>query len=111
MKNAPRVGIPVDIVPTDSKNDGKAEIGKRGKKMTKKALNLVQQSTASMGKFDDKRPDEPERKKQNLKRKFNPVAGKEALNNERNVTSKIISSILRKSDPTVKTKKHVNIER
>ncbi|CAM9794454.1 unnamed protein product [Scytosiphon promiscuus] len=62
-------GIPVDLMP--GARDGPA---KRGKANTKGALELVQQSTASMGKFDEKRQAEPERRKgKGVRRAFKPV--------------------------------------
>ncbi|CAM9795381.1 unnamed protein product, partial [Hapterophycus canaliculatus] len=62
-------GIPVDLMP--GAKDGPA---KRGKANTKGALELVQQSTASMGKFDEKRQAEPERRKgKGVRRAFKPV--------------------------------------
>ncbi|CAN0478644.1 unnamed protein product, partial [Ectocarpus sp. 8 AP-2014] len=68
-------GIPVDLLP--SAKDGSGGGGgpaKRGKANTKGALELVQQSTASMGKFDEKRHAEPERRKgKGVRRAFKPV--------------------------------------
>ncbi|CBJ25930.1 Ribosome biogenesis regulatory protein homolog [Ectocarpus siliculosus] len=68
-------GIPVDLLP--SAKDGSGGGGapaKRGKANTKGALELVQHSTASMGKFDERRHAEPERRKgKGVRRAFKPV--------------------------------------
>lgn len=53
-------GIPMDI-------HGKEKKGKAG---LKRSLELAQRSTASLGRFDTKRQDEPELKIKGLKRKF-----------------------------------------
>eukprot|EP00752_Nemacystus_decipiens_P018305 g16421.t1 len=66
-------GIPVDLIPGPKDGSGGAP-AKRGKANTKGALELVQQSTASMGKFDEKRHAEPERRKgKGVRRAFKPV--------------------------------------
>jgi len=54
-------GIPLDMNTTQNK---------RGKAGVKSALKLAQVSTASMGRFDNYRPGEPERKLSGNKRKF-----------------------------------------
>ncbi|CAM9380482.1 unnamed protein product [Laminaria digitata] len=73
----PKPGIPVDLIPggkDQAGGVGGAVPGKRGKTNTKGALELVQQSTASMGKFDEKRHAEPERRKgKGVRRAFKPV--------------------------------------
>ncbi|CAN0213700.1 unnamed protein product [Pylaiella littoralis] len=71
----PKPGIPVDLMPgpKDGSTGGNGP-AKRGKANTKGALELVQQSTASMGKFDEKRNAEPERRKgKGVRRAFKPV--------------------------------------
>jgi regulator of ribosome biosynthesis len=55
-------GIPVDM--------GKNGKIRRGKGGLKSALQLAQHSTASMGRFDERRPGEPERKMAGRKRTF-----------------------------------------
>jgi hypothetical protein len=49
-------GIPVEF------NDSSMSIKKRGKQGLKKSLQLVQNSTQSMGRYDEMRPGEPSRK-------------------------------------------------
>ncbi|CAM9455808.1 unnamed protein product [Phaeothamnion confervicola] len=77
-----KAGIPVDLVsgPTAAagSGSGKGAAGgggtaggaKRGKEATKRALELAQRSTASMGKFDERRVGEPERRVRSTRRKF-----------------------------------------
>lgn len=60
-------GIPLDIG-----KDGKA---KRGRAGLKTALQLVQHSTASMGRYDEMRPGEPMRKLTGKKRSFRDNIG------------------------------------
>ncbi len=55
-------GIPLDI-------DGSSK-AKRGKEGVRRALQLAQHSTASMGRFDEMRAGEPARKIQGKKRSF-----------------------------------------
>ncbi|CAB1097939.1 unnamed protein product [Ectocarpus sp. CCAP 1310/34] len=68
-------GIPVDLLPgAKDVSGGGGAPAKRGKANTKAALELVQQSTASMGKFDEKRHAEPDRRKgKGVRRAFKPV--------------------------------------
>lgn len=54
-------GIPIEF---------NASAGKRGKAGVRKALQLAQHSTASMGRFDEMREGEPERKMSGKKRSF-----------------------------------------
>ena len=44
--------------------------GKRGRDGVKRALQLAQHATASMGRFDEQRPGEPEKKIRGKKRSF-----------------------------------------
>ena len=54
-------GVPVDLQAT--KKSGPISSMKRGKDSTVSALLATPRSTASMGRFDKMREDEPERKK------------------------------------------------
>lgn len=54
-------GIPIDVVKRE---------GKRGKDGVRQALQIVQQSTASMGRFDEMRKGEPMKKLKGKKRSF-----------------------------------------
>ena len=47
-----------------------SRVGKRGREGVKRALQLAQHATASMGRFDDARPGEPEKKMKGKKRSF-----------------------------------------
>ena len=67
-------GIPVDMVKKG---------GKRGKDGVRQALQLAQHSTASMGRYDEKRHGEPEKKMKGMKRKFSDNIGPETLANEK----------------------------
>lgn len=67
-------GIPLDMV---KKN------GKRGKEGVRQALQLAQHSTASLGRYDEKRFGEPEKKIKGLKRKFSDNTSKTSLSNEK----------------------------
>ncbi len=58
-------GIPIDM---ESKK-------KRGKEGVRRALQLVQHSTASMGRFDEYREGEPTRKMKGKKRSFKDNVG------------------------------------
>lgn len=53
-------GVPVDLKPT--KTSGPTKPTNRGKQSTLAALTATQRSTASMGRFDKMREDEPERR-------------------------------------------------
>jgi len=65
-------GIPVDIA---QRSGGKQRLQQRGKGGLKQALQLVQQSTASMGRFDEKRPGEPTLRLAGKKRAFRDNVG------------------------------------
>ncbi|CAK4068030.1 unnamed protein product [Aphanomyces euteiches] len=74
------LGVPVELLNTDDK---KAK--QRGKEGTKAALQKVQFSTASMGKFDKKREGEGERKQTGKRNKFLSVTGAEKTEKERSM--------------------------
>ncbi|KAF0713412.1 Aste57867_4349 [Aphanomyces stellatus] len=74
------LGVPVELLNTDDK---KAK--QRGKEGTKAALQKVQFSTASMGKFDKKREGEGERKHVGKRNKFLSVTGAEKTEKERSM--------------------------
>lgn len=80
-------GIPVELMNTD---DTKAK--QRGKEGTRKTLEKVQFSTASMGKFDKMREGEAERKQKGKRNKFLPLTGAETTEKERsmNVLKRVI---------------------
>lgn len=77
-------GVPVDL-------KGKM---KRGKELTRKALIATQRSTASLGKFDGMREDEPDRKKAIRKRKFDPVSDKKVITSETEKGMKIMERVV-----------------
>jgi hypothetical protein len=61
-------GIPLDI---DDNGGGKgSKSAKRGKEGVRRALQLVQHSTASMGRYDEMLPGEPARKIKGKKRSY-----------------------------------------
>lgn len=68
----------------------------RGKELTKLALLATQRSTASMGKFDQMREGEPERKKAAgiKKRKFESGTGQSAMKNEMKKSMKVLDNVL-----------------
>lgn len=80
-------GIPVELMNTD---DTKAK--QRGKDGTRKTLEKVQFSTASMGKFDKMREGEAERKQKGKRNHFLPLTGAEKTEKERsmNVLKRVI---------------------
>jgi regulator of ribosome biosynthesis len=75
-------GIPVELMNTD---DTKAK--QRGKDGTTKALEKVQFSTASMGKFDKMRDGESERKVKGKRNHFLPTTGAETTEKERSMNA------------------------
>ncbi|RLN60556.1 hypothetical protein BBJ29_007686 [Phytophthora kernoviae] len=75
-------GIPVELMNTD---DVKAK--QRGKDGTTKALEKVQFSTASMGKFDKMREGESERKQKGKRNHFLPTTGAETTEKERSLNA------------------------
>ncbi|KAL3944705.1 MAG: hypothetical protein SGBAC_001220 [Bacillariaceae sp.] len=89
--NVPPSGLPVDL----KGNNGDSR--KRGKVSTNAALEAVQRSTASMGKFDQMREGEPERKKvlsKLKKRKFESNISKSYTSSEGEKSMKILSSVM-----------------
>ena len=90
------VGLPVDL--KNSNNPIKAVDNKlRGKRSTLAALSAVQLSTASLGKFDRMREDEPERKKSMLakkKRKFESPTDKKVIMSEGQSSMKILNAVM-----------------
>jgi regulator of ribosome biosynthesis len=84
-------GVPVDL------KSGSGEAQKRGKVSTTAALEAVQTSTASMGKFDQMREGEPERKKAMLKkkkRKFESGTSKSYHSVEGEKSMKILNAVM-----------------
>lgn len=90
-------GIPVELLDTEDK-----KLKQKGKEGTKRTLEKVQNSTASMGKFDSKRQGEPERKQTGKRAKRTPVVGHEATERERSLT--VLDRILGKEDTLGKRK-------
>mmetsp|Transcript_29199 Transcript_29199/g.38401 ORF Transcript_29199/g.38401 Transcript_29199/m.38401 type:complete len:341 (+) Transcript_29199:67-1089(+) len=86
----PQPGIPVDLVNPDQSN----KKAKRGKANTTTALSLVQKSTASMGKFDEKRPDEPNRIIKGKRRNFKPLVQKGGHEVEKEGYLKLLNQVL-----------------
>ena len=86
-------GVPVDLSPKD--NTGK--LNKRGRANTTRALQAVQTSTASMGKFDKVLEGEPERRKAMAglkKRSFESGTTKKAVANESMRGMKVLNAVL-----------------
>jgi regulator of ribosome biosynthesis len=85
------VGVPVDL---------KGEAGQlklRGKASTTAALEAVQRSTASLGKFDKVREGEPERKKtlsKIKKRKYDSATDRKVINTEGQKSMKILDAVI-----------------
>lgn len=85
------VGVPVDL---------KGESGApklRGKASTTAALEAVQRSTASLGKFDQMREGEPERKKilaKMKKRKYESATDKKVIMSEGQKSMKILNAVI-----------------
>ncbi|KAL3912641.1 MAG: hypothetical protein SGILL_006803 [Bacillariaceae sp.] len=85
------VGVPVDL--KDSTGDAKL----RGKSSTVAALSAVQRSTASLGKFDKMREDEPERRKtfsKMKKRKYESGTDKKVIASEGEKSMKILNAVM-----------------
>ncbi|KDO32528.1 hypothetical protein SPRG_03005 [Saprolegnia parasitica CBS 223.65] len=80
VPKATPVGIPVEMLNTSDK-----KMKQRGKEGTKAALQKVQFSTASMGKFDKMRTGEAERKQTGKRNKFLSVTGAEKTEKERSM--------------------------
>eukprot|EP00558_Chaetoceros_sp_UNC1202_P010579 CAMPEP_0197233544 /NCGR_PEP_ID=MMETSP1429-20130617/1580_1 /TAXON_ID=49237 /ORGANISM="Chaetoceros sp., Strain UNC1202" /LENGTH=213 /DNA_ID=CAMNT_0042691805 /DNA_START=17 /DNA_END=658 /DNA_ORIENTATION=+ len=88
MKNFQTIpsGVPMDMANKQ-----------RGKDMTKAALLATQRSTASMGKFDQMRAGEPERKKAMAglkKRKFESATSKNVVKSEAKKSMKIMENVI-----------------
>ncbi|KAG5184542.1 ribosome biogenesis regulatory protein-domain-containing protein [Tribonema minus] len=96
----PMAGIPLDMMPAARGLAGSAGSRKRGRDSTRKALELAQASTASMGKFDSKRAGEPERKKgaggvaAAARQKFKPLVVKGGAKTEGEGALKILNSVM-----------------
>lgn len=90
------VGVPLDL--KNSTNPLKSADNKlRGKKSTLAALSAVQQSTASLGKFDRMRDGEPERRKAlsaQKKRKFENPTDKKVIASEGQSSMKILKAVM-----------------
>ncbi|CAM9265522.1 unnamed protein product [Chrysoparadoxa australica] len=87
-KNALRTaGIPVDLDASSGKSSKK-----RGRDGTKAALTMVQQSTASMGKFDSKRDGEPGKRSKKARQSFKPVVQDAA--SEQQASMKILNAVM-----------------
>jgi regulator of ribosome biosynthesis len=84
-------GVPVDL------QNGAGEAKKRGKVSTTAALKAVQRSTASMGKFDQMREGEPERRKavnKMKKRKLESSTDKKVVGSESQKSMKILNAVM-----------------
>jgi len=100
--NAIPSGIPIDLRPGRkadimvSKNgaSGVDTTMKRGDILTKKALIATQRSTASLGKFDQMREGEPEKKNPIRKRKFEPVTDKKVISSEAERGMKVLERVV-----------------
>ena len=89
--NSLPTGVPVDL----QGSNGDAQ--KRGKTSTMAALQTVQRSTASLGKFDKMREGEPERKKylaKIKKRRYESATDKKVLSSESEKSIKILNSVM-----------------
>ncbi|TDH67418.1 hypothetical protein CCR75_004528 [Bremia lactucae] len=75
-------GIPLELLDTDN-----IKAKQRGKEGTSQALEKVQFSTASMGKFDAMRQGETERKVKGKRNHFLPTTGAEATERERSLNA------------------------
>lgn len=85
--NVPPTGVPVDLKGSQ----------KRGKTSTNAALEVVQRSTASMGRFDKMREGEPERKKilsKTKKRKFESNTSRAFASSEGQKSMKILNAVM-----------------
>ncbi|CAJ1927879.1 unnamed protein product [Cylindrotheca closterium] len=98
-KNAGNLGrdsLPPSGLPVDLKGNN-GDTKKRGKVSTNAALEAVQRSTASMGRFDQMREGEPERKKilsKVKKRKFESNTSKTYSSSEGEKSMKILNSVM-----------------
>jgi regulator of ribosome biosynthesis len=90
-KNVLPTGVPVDL------KNGSSEARKRGKVSTNAALEAVQRSTASMGKFDQMREGEPDRKRalsKMKKRKFESNTSRSVASSEGAKSMKILNAVM-----------------
>lgn len=88
-------GLPVDLRP--NKASGPISSVKRGKESTVTALLATQRSTASMGRFDKMREDEPERKlalSRLKKRKYESPTDPKVVQMEREKSLKVLKSVV-----------------
>lgn len=94
--NVPPAGVPVDLK-SGEKSSGSTAPKLRGKVSTATALAAVQQSTASLGKFDKMREGEPERKKtlsKIKKRKYESATDKKVVSTEGEKSMKILNAVI-----------------
>lgn len=86
-------GVPVDL--KASKASGAVASKKRGKQSTMAALVATQRSTASLGKFDQVREGEPERRKALAKkRKFESATSKKVVSTEAERGMKVLNAVM-----------------
>ena len=88
-------GVPVDL--EANKASGPVVSKKRGKESTVAALVATQRSTASLGKFDQVRKGEPERKKALAglkKRKFESSTDKKVVSTEAERGMKVLNAVI-----------------
>ncbi|OQR95722.1 ribosome biogenesis regulatory protein [Thraustotheca clavata] len=97
------VGIPVELLDTQDK-----KTKQRGKEGTKAALQKVQFSTASMGKFDKMRQGEAERKQKGKRNKFLSVTGSEQTEKERSMS--VLNHVLGREENKGKGKPSSNTD-
>lgn len=91
----PPTGVPVDLKP--NMESGPVALKKRGKESTMAALVATQRSTASLGKFDQVRKGEPERKKAMAglkKRKFESGTDKKVVSTEAERGMKVLNAVM-----------------
>lgn len=94
--NADRDNVPPTGVPVDLKGEG-GTAKLRGKASTVAALEAVQRSTASLGKFDKVLEGEPERKKtlsKLKKRKYESATDKKVITTESQKSMKILDAVI-----------------
>eukprot|EP00934_Nitzschia_sp_Nitz4_P007587 Nitzschia sp. Nitz4//scaffold413_size9536//1760//3250//NITZ4_009094-RA/size9536-augustus-gene-0.18-mRNA-1//-1//CDS//3329551334//7577//frame0 len=90
-------GVPVDLTSGDGAQSGESTQKLRGKASTVSALEAVQRSTASLGKFDKMREGEPERKKtlsKLKKRKYESGTDTKVVNSESQKSMKILNAVI-----------------
>lgn len=89
-------GVPIDLRPT--KTSANVNSKNRGMELTKLALTATQRSTASLGKFDQMREGEPERKKAMSglkKRKFVSATDRQVVQSEAKKSMKVLDNVLK----------------